>query len=122
VGLLFSDRDRGRLVRIEAKMKRAKYREVLDENLLRELRTSDWGEGSPSNRTMTLSTEWLRDKSLNVLEWPSQRSGLEPVQTSLERPENRCAATLPIQPDRAGESYPRRLEAVITAKGASTKY
>ena len=29
--------------------------------------------------------------------------GLEPDQTSLERPENSCAATLPIQPDRAWE-------------------
>ena len=34
----------GRLVRIEAKMNRAKYREILDDNLLQ---TSDWGEGPP---------------------------------------------------------------------------
>ena len=36
----------------------------------RALRTSDWAKGSPSNRTMTLSTqptqEWLRDNSLNT--------------------------------------------------------
>ena len=43
----------------------------------RVLRTSDWAKGSPSNRTMTLSTvktmqEWLMDKSVKVLEWPSQ--------------------------------------------------
>jgi hypothetical protein len=50
----FSEDRTGRLVRIEAKMNRAKYREILDENLLR---TSDWGEGLPSNRTMTLSTQ-----------------------------------------------------------------
>jgi hypothetical protein len=42
------------------------------------LRISDWGEGSPFNRTMTpkhtakTTQEWLRNKSLNVLEWPSQ--------------------------------------------------
>ena len=45
----------GRLVRIEAKMNGAKYRENLDENLLQS--AQDWGEGLPSNRTMTLSTQ-----------------------------------------------------------------
>ena len=35
----FSEAGTGRLVRIEGKMKGAKYREILDENLLR---TSDW--------------------------------------------------------------------------------
>jgi hypothetical protein len=39
-----------RLVRFEEKMNRAKYREILDENMLR---TSDWGE----DRTTTLSTQ-----------------------------------------------------------------
>ena len=54
----FSAAVTGRLVRIEGKMSGAKYREILNENLLqRELRTSDWGEGSPSNRSTTLSTQ-----------------------------------------------------------------
>ena len=65
--------------------------------------------------TAKTTQEWLWDKSLNVLEWPSQSPGLEPNQspglepnrTSLERPENSCAATLPIQPDRAWEDLQR---------------
>ena len=106
-----------------------------------------WGEGSPSNRTTTLSTQpsqrrtGFDDKSLNVLEWPSQIPNLNPFEhlwrdlkiavqilsssnlTELERscreeweklPKYRCAKLV--------ASYPRRLEAVITAKGASTKY
>ena len=61
--------------------------------------------------------------------------GLEPYLTSLERIENRCTATLLIQPDKAWEEklpkyrcaklvapYPRRLDAVIAAKSASRKY
>jgi hypothetical protein len=40
--------------RIEGKMNGANYKEILNENLPR---SSDWGEGSPSNRTMTLSTQ-----------------------------------------------------------------
>jgi hypothetical protein len=44
----------------------------------RALRASDWGEGSPSNRTATLSTQPRQRKSGfgNVLEWPSQSPGL----------------------------------------------
>jgi hypothetical protein len=81
--------------------------------------------------------EWLRDKSLNVLEWPRQSTDLNPIKllwrdlkiavqrsspsnlTELERicreeweklPKYRCAKLL--------ASYPRRLEAVIAARGA----
>ena len=51
----------------------------------RVLRTSDRGEGSPSNKTTTKHTaktmqEWLRDKSQNVLEWPSQSPDLNPIE------------------------------------------
>jgi hypothetical protein len=66
--------------------------------------------------------------------------GLEPDRTSLERPENSCAAMLPIfnlteferiyreeleklpkyRCDKLVTSYPRRIKAVITSKGAST--
>ncbi len=47
----------------------------------RAFRTSDWAEGSPSNRTMDLNTEqeWLIDNSVNVLEWPSNSLGLNPI-------------------------------------------
>jgi hypothetical protein len=85
--------------------------------------------------------EWLRDKSLNVLEWSSQSPDLNPIKhlwrdleiavprhspsnlTQIEcicgeewekLPKYRCAKLV--------ASYPRRLEAVISAKGASTKY
>ena len=52
----FSAAGTGRLVRIEGKMKCAKYREILDENLLQSAQDLDWGECS-SNRTTTLSTQ-----------------------------------------------------------------
>ena len=96
----------------------------------RALRTSDLGECSPSNRTM----------SLNVLEWPSQSPDLNPIKhlwrdlkitvqqlspfnlTELERicreegeklPNYRCVKLVAL--------FPIRLEAVIAAKGTSTK-
>ena len=83
--------------------------------------------------------EWLRDKSLNILEWPSQSPDLikhlwralkivvqqrsSSNMTELERicreeweklSKYRCAKLV--------ASYPRRRNAVIAAKGASTKY
>ena len=41
--------------------------------------------------------KWLRDDSVNVLEWPR----LEPNQTSLEEPENGCAPMVSNRSDRA---------------------
>ena len=68
----FSARGTGRLVRIEGKMNRAKYTEILDENLLR---TSDWGrrftfqQDNDPKHTAKITQEWLRDKPS---EWPNQ--------------------------------------------------
>jgi hypothetical protein len=81
-GGCFSAAGTGRLVRIEAKMKGAKYREILDENLLR---TSDWErftfqQVNDPKHTAKTKHEWLRDKSLNVLEWLSQRPDLNPIE------------------------------------------
>jgi hypothetical protein len=91
--------------------------------------------------TAKTTQEWFQDKSWNVLEWPSQSPDLNPVEqlwrdptiavqrrfpsnlTELERicreeweklPKYRCSKLV--------ASYPWRLEAVITAKVASTKY
>jgi transposase len=84
--------------------------------------------------------DWLRDKSLNVLEYPSQSPDLNLIEhlwrdlkiaVQQHSPSNlteleicreeweklskyRCAKLL--------ASYPRRLKAVIASKGASTKY
>ena len=85
--------------------------------------------------------EWLRDKSLNVLEWNSQSPDLNPIEhlwrnlkiavqqrspsnlTELGRicreeweklPKYGCAMLI--------ASHPRRLDAVIAAKDASTQY
>lgn len=91
--------------------------------------------------TAKISKEWLQDNSVNVLEWPSQSPDwnlMEHLWRDLKMavhrrfPSNlmeleRCCkeewAKLP--KDRCAKlvaSYSKRLEAVIAAKGASTKY
>ena len=52
-----------RLVRREGKMSRAKCRELLDENLLQRSQDLRLGEGSPSNRTTTLSPQPRQGRS-----------------------------------------------------------
>jgi hypothetical protein len=57
-------------------MNRAKYREILDENLLlcaQDLRLGPmftFQQDSDHNYTAETTQEWLHDKSLNILEWP----------------------------------------------------
>ncbi len=61
------------LIRVEEKLNAPRYCDSLMKTQSRAFRASDWAEGLPSNRTMTLNTqqEWLKGNSVNVLEWPS---------------------------------------------------
>uniref|UniRef100_A0AAZ3PV07 Tc1-like transposase DDE domain-containing protein n=1 Tax=Oncorhynchus tshawytscha TaxID=74940 RepID=A0AAZ3PV07_ONCTS len=76
----------GRLVRIEAKMNGAKYRKILDENLLQsaqDLRLRQrftFQQDNNTKHTAKTTQEWHRDKSLNVLEWSSQRPDLNLIE------------------------------------------
>jgi transposase len=91
--------------------------------------------------TAKTTQEWLQDKSLNVLEWPSQSPDLNPIEhlwRDLKIAVQQCSPSNLTELDRIfreeWEKLPkyrcaklvafnlRRLDAVIVAKGASTKY
>ena len=82
----FSAAGTGRLVRIKAKMNGAKYREILDENLLQSAqglrlrRRFTFQQDSNPKHTAKTTQERLRNKSLNVLEWSSQSSVLNLIE------------------------------------------
>ena len=82
----FSAAGTGRLDRIEGKMNGAKYREILDENLLQSThdlilgRRFTYQHDNNPKHTAKTTQEWLRDKSLTVLEWSSQSPDLNLIQ------------------------------------------
>ena len=93
LAVFFSDRDLG-TGQGRGKAERSKVQIFLKNTWSRALRTSDWAEGPPSKRTMTLSTQ------PPLLEWMSL-SGTARALTwtqlnDLWRPENGCPLTVPI--------------------------
>ena len=73
----FSSAGTGALVRREGKMDGAKYRKILEENLLPSARNLKLGwkftfQHNDPLHTAKATLEWLRNKKMNVLKWPSQ--------------------------------------------------
>ncbi|MGH0130460.1 UNVERIFIED_CONTAM: hypothetical protein FKN15_035187 [Acipenser sinensis] len=141
----FSSAGTGKLVRIEGKMDGAKYRQILEENLFQSAKDLKLGrkftfqqDNDPKHKA---TLYWLKNKKVNVLEWPSQSPDLNPIEnlwkdlktavhkrstSNLRELEQICqeewAKIAPSRCAKLVETYPKRLAAVIAAKGASTKY
>jgi hypothetical protein len=84
-GDVFQRQGLGRLVGIEEKLNRAKYREIPDENMLQSTQDLRLGkrftfqQDKDPKHTAKTTQEWLWGKSRNVLEWPSQNPDLKPI-------------------------------------------
>ena len=82
----FSAMGTGRLHRIEGRMDRGMYREILANNPLPSVRALKMGRGwvfhedSHQKHTCRTTKEWLRKKHLKVLECPSQSPDLNPIE------------------------------------------
>ncbi|KAG2461859.1 TC1A transposase, partial [Polypterus senegalus] len=143
----FSAAGTGRLVRIKENMTAAMYRDILDKNLLHSAldlrlgRRFIFQQDNNPKHTAKISKECLQDNSVNVLEWPSQSPDLNPIEhlwrdlkmavhrrfpSNLMELERCCKEEwAKLDKDRCAKlvaSYSKRLEAVIAAKGALTKY
>ncbi len=143
----FSAAGTGRLVAIEGKMNAAKYRDILDENLLQSAQDLRLGrrftfqQDNDPKHTAKITKEWLHNNSVTVLEWPSQSPDLNPIEhlwrdlkmavhqrlpsnlTELERIcKEECQRIPKSRCEKLVASFPKRLMAVLNQKGASTKY
>ncbi len=82
----FSAAGTGRLVAIEGKMNAAKYRDILDENLLQSAQDLRLGrkftfqQDNDPKHTAKITKEWLHNNSVTVLEWPNQSPDLNPIE------------------------------------------
>ena len=76
----------GKLVRIDGVMDGAQYREILEGNLfqssrdLRPGRRFTFQQDNDPKHTAKVTHEWFKAKHLHVVEWPSQRPDLNPIE------------------------------------------
>ena len=124
----------------------AKYRKILQENLLPFARKLEMGRNftfqhdNDPKHTAKATLQWLTNKKINVLEWPRQSSDLNPFRNlwhdlkivvhqcsscNLTELEQFCTEWANIAQSRCAklvETYLNRLTTVIAVKSASTKY
>ena len=76
----------GKLHIIERTMNDKKYREILEDNLLPSARSLKLKRGwtfqkdNDPKDTANETKEWFRNKRINVLQWPSQSSDMNPIE------------------------------------------
>ena len=135
----FSSAGTGKLVRIEGMMDEAKYRDIFEGSVFQSFRDLrlEWRftfqQDNDHKHTAKATLEWFKEKHLNVLEWPSQSPDLNPIenlwydlQRLLYTSGTHCLeewAKIPVaRCTKLIDTYPKRLAAVIAAKGGLTKY
>ena len=140
----------GRLAVVEGKMNADQYVSILEDNLLPSLEESGFfvedvifQQDNDSKHTSKKATKWFEDNDINVLDWAPQSPDINPIEHLWQHIKRRLGeySIMPkgvweiwervaevwneIPPEVCQnliESMPRRLEAVIKAKGGHTKY
>ena len=136
--------------KIDGRMDAELYSQILEDKLQNSLEW--WGKGpadiifqqdNDPKHTSKLAKSWFKDHGIQVMEWPAQSADLNPIEhlwfhlkkqlsdhktpssgilELWERVEKEWEEIKPEECQNLIESMPRRVQAVIRAKGGYTKY
>jgi transposase len=140
----------GELAEVEGRMDADQYVDILNNHLLPSLEESGVGDDecifqqdNDPKHTSKKAKNWMEENNITLLDWPPQSPDLNPIEHLWQHTKSQLCKyeTLAtgvweiwdrvaevwndIEPEvcqRLIESMPRRLEAVIKAKGGHTKY
>ena len=140
----------GKLVEVVGKMNGDQYVEILEDGLVESFEALEMEEeeryfqqDNDPKHTSNKATKWFEDNNIQIMSWPAQSPDLNPIEHLWEHLKH-CLQQYSTPPkgvhelwDRVSEewnaippevcqnlieSMPRRIQAVIRAKGGHTKY
>jgi DDE superfamily endonuclease len=140
----------GVLTEVQGLMDAVQYCEILDGGVVESFEKLEMGEGerifqqdNDPKHTSKRAAKWFEDNNIQVMAWPAQSPDINPIEhlwvhlknrlkeyptppkgvfELWERVEEEWNKILPETCQKLIESMPRRVQAVIKAKGGHTKY
>jgi hypothetical protein len=142
----------GNMHEVEGRMNADQYIQILDQSLLPTMRSMRdfpfekliFQQDNDPKHTSKKASKWIRDQGLELMKWPSQSPDLNPIEhmwtllkkrlgsqyndipssmrALAERTREQWGEITPQACQDLIESMPRRVAAVIKAKGGHTKY